>query len=60
MEKPIKKMIIISNCIECPIISNCKSWKKLTSKQRFTLKYSVGISEFILKDCPLDDALLNE
>ena len=51
----IKKIIVISDCMKCPKISTCKAWKKLTPKQRFTLKVGVGIGKFILKDCPLDD-----
>lgn len=52
-------MIVISDCIECPIIKDCKAWKNLTPKQKFTLKCGVGIGKFILKDCPLDNAPLS-
>ena len=50
-----KKIIIISDCMECPKVGKCSAWKKLTPKQRFTLKTGIGIGSFILKDCPLDD-----
>ena len=39
--------------MECPKIGECGAWKKLTPKQRFTLKTGVGVGKFILKDCPL-------
>ena len=52
----MKKMIVISDCMEYPIIKDCKAWKNLTPKQKFTLKCGVGIGKFILKDCPLDNA----
>jgi hypothetical protein len=58
MEIP-KKMIVISDCMECPIIKDCKAWENLTPKQKFTLKCGVGIGKFILNDCPLDNAPLN-
>jgi hypothetical protein len=59
MEEPIKKMIIISDCMECYLIKDCKAWKKLTPKQKFTLKYGVDVGKFILKDCPLDNVPSN-
>ena len=49
----IKRMIVITDCMECPKIGECGAWKKLTPKQRFTLKTGVGVGKFILKDCPL-------
>jgi len=51
----VKKMIVITDCMECPKVGKCGAWKKLTPKQKFTLKKGVGIGKFILKDCPLDD-----
>ena len=51
----VKKMIVVTDCMECPKISKCSAWKKLTPKQKFTLKTGVGIGKFILKDCPLED-----
>jgi hypothetical protein len=51
----VKKMIVITDCMECPKIVNCGAWKKLNAKQKFTLKIGVGIGKFILKDCPLED-----
>jgi len=59
MDSQVKKMIVISDCMECPNIKNCVAWKKLTPKQKFTLKVGVGIGKFILKDCPLEDVPLN-
>jgi hypothetical protein len=41
--------------MKCPLLCKCKSWKKLTKKQRFTLTVGVGVKKFILKDCPLSD-----
>jgi hypothetical protein len=55
MEEPIKKMIVIEDCMECPKVGKCVPWKKLTPKQKFTLKTGVGIGKFILKGCPLED-----
>lgn len=54
MEK-LKKMIVISDCMECPEVGKCRAWKKLTPGQRFTLKVGVVVDKFILKDCPLED-----
>ena len=51
----MKKIIVISSCMECHKMGKCDPWKKLTPKQRFTLKVGVGIGDFILKGCPLDD-----
>lgn len=51
----IKKIIVIADCMECPKVGKCNAWKKLTPKEKFTLKYGVGIGKFILKNCPLDD-----
>jgi len=48
-----KKIIIIEDCMECPKVGKCGPWKKLTPKQKFTLKTGVGIGKFILKGCPL-------
>jgi len=53
--KTAERIIIITDCMECPKISKCKAWNKLTSKQKFTLKTKIGISKFILKDCPLEE-----
>ena len=41
--------------MECPKITKCSVWKKLTPKLRFTLKIGVGFDKFIMKDCPLQD-----
>lgn len=51
----VKKMIVVTDCMECPKVGKCGSWKKLTPRQKFILKTGVGIGKFILKDCPLDD-----
>ena len=51
----VKKMIVITDCMECPKVGKCSAWKKLTPKQKFTLKTGVGIGKFILKNCPLED-----
>ena len=51
----INKIIIVNSCIVCPLVSSCPTWKKLTPKQKFTLKFGVGIGNFILKGCPLND-----
>ena len=33
METTVKKMIIISDCMECPnVVNKCKAWTKLTAK----------------------------
>lgn len=54
-KQQIRKMIVINNCMECPNVGKCAAWKRLTPKQRFTLKTGVGIGDFILNGCPLDD-----
>jgi hypothetical protein len=54
-EKISRKVIIVSSCMKCPLIKDCKAWKNLTPNQRFSLKVKVGIGDFILKDCPLSD-----
>ncbi len=51
-----KKIIEVVDCMECPLISKCSAWNKLTPQQRFTLKVGIGIGKFILKDCPLPSA----
>ena len=51
----VKKMIIITDCMECPKIGKCDAWEKLTPKEKFTLKTGIGIGKFILKDCALED-----
>ena len=51
----VNKMIVITDCMECPKVGKCGAWKKLTPKQKFTLKTGVGIGKFILKGCPLED-----
>lgn len=35
---------------------NCPAWHSLTAKQRVSLTLGVGAHNFILKNCPLDDA----
>lgn len=55
MESTVKKMIVIDDCLQCPLWMKCKPSKSLTAKQRFTLKVGIGIGKFILKGCPLDD-----
>ena len=57
-EAKIAKMIIIEDCMECPKVGKCSAWKKLTTKQKFVLKTGVGIGQFILKDCELENAPL--
>ena len=52
----VRKMIVITDCMECPKVGKCSAWKKLTPKQKFTIKTGVRISSFILKDCPMEDA----
>ena len=52
----VRKMIVITDCMECPEVGKCSAWKKLTAKQRFQVKFGVGVGKFILKGCPLDDA----
>jgi hypothetical protein len=54
MNKP-KKMITFDNCLECPLIANCKEWKALTAKQRATIMMSADVDVGILKTCKLDD-----
>ncbi len=51
-----RKMILITDCMECPHVGVCSAWNKLKPSQKFTLKTGIGIGKFILKDCPLDDA----
>lgn len=52
----VKKIIIVTDCLECPLVTSCAQFKKLTPKQRFYLKTAVGLTNAILKTCPLDDA----
>lgn len=56
----MKKMIVINSCTECPKMGKCGPWKNLTPKQKFTLKTGVGIGNFILKGCPLEDFSVTE
>lgn len=50
----VKKVIIVTNCMECPYVGKCSAWEKLTAIQKFTLQTATK-DKFILKDCPLDD-----
>lgn len=52
---PVKKMIVIDNCMECPKVGKCSAWKKLTKSQRFALTVGVNVGMFILAECPLED-----
>lgn len=52
----MKKLILVENCLECPLINECKEWSKIPKKQQFLLTCGVGIKVGILKTCPLDDA----
>jgi len=50
------KIIKVDSCNNCPYNGACKSWKKLTSKQRVYLTISNSIPiNFMLKDCELED-----
>lgn len=55
-KKPVKKVIVVDKCDNCPFNGLCTPWKSITSRQRVALtistKYACG---FILKDCPLPD-----
>ncbi len=57
MSQP-KKIIIVTGCnTNCPLRNTCQVWKKLTPNQRISLTIGVNIPhDFILKDCPLEDA----
>jgi len=49
------KKIVIESCLECPMVNDCKVWKKLTAKQRFIITCSVEVKVGILIGCPLED-----
>jgi hypothetical protein len=51
----VKKIIIIDDCMSCPVFKGCATWKKLTPQQRFKLTVGVGVGKFILKGCKLED-----
>jgi len=51
----VKKIIIITDCLECPRIGKCDPWKKLTPQQKFRLKTQVALKNCILKGCPLEN-----
>ncbi len=55
-----EKMIVVDNCLVCPRWGECKPSKKLQNKERLFLTCGVGIGKFILEDCPLPDATLQE
>lgn len=48
------KKIVIKDCLECPVIEDCKEIKKLSPKVRVAMSISTSISG-ILKTCPLGD-----
>jgi hypothetical protein len=50
----MKKITGIVDCIQCPIVKDCKVFKNAPPKVRFLLKTGIGVSG-ILKDCPLED-----
>jgi len=50
-----KKIIIVDDCIQCPIIGTCKEWAKLTKKQKFVATCGVGVDKVMLRTCPLAD-----
>lgn len=56
----IKKMIIVEDCTACPLVSECKEFKKLTPKQRVYIMTYVGLKNAILKTCPLENAPVSE
>jgi hypothetical protein len=56
----VRKQIIVEKCDDCPYNGGCAAWKKLTGKQRVTLAIGVGVGDFILKDCHLEDELLGK
>lgn len=50
-----KVAIIIDDCMICPFVGKCKPWKKLTKKQRLSLKLSISVGKFILNGCPIPE-----
>jgi hypothetical protein len=56
MEEPVKKMIVIDDCLQCPKwMDTCEPSKKLTPQHRLSLMIGWGRVKFILEGCPLDD-----
>ena len=53
MEEPVKKMIVIDDCLHCPNWTKCEPNTKLTSQQRLSLMIGIGRAKFILDGCPL-------
>jgi hypothetical protein len=52
----MNKVITISSCQECPLISECKAWKSLTKSQRVQIAICNSTpAKFILADCHLDE-----
>lgn len=48
------KIIKVNDCLECPLVVNCKEFKSLTPKQSILIKTCVGVSG-IIKTCKLED-----
>ena len=55
MDEPVKKMIVIDDCLNCPKWLSCEPSMKLTSQKRLSLMIGWGRVKFILEGCPLDD-----
>lgn len=49
------KIIVVTSCDDCPFNGACPAWKKLTSEQRISLTLGVGIGDFVLRECHLED-----
>ena len=51
------KMILVKDCVSCPMYGKCDAWQSLTEKQVFDLTISNATpTSFILKECQLDDS----
>ena len=50
-----KKVIIVNDCLQCPLVSDCKEIKNLTSVERVYMMTSNNMKNAILKTCPLED-----
>jgi hypothetical protein len=48
------KILIVENCMECPVIKDCKAWKELTPHNKFFMKTSAEAVK-ILPKCPLKE-----
>lgn len=55
MNNEVRKKIVVTKCLSCPLWGKCYACKKLTKRERFIITFGNGVGDFILKDCHLEN-----